>query len=266
MAKLKGDLQFTGSLGELSAYKRHDMDTIIVRRKGGASKQRIKKGKEFVNTRRNMSEFAGRSVTVSYIRRILWRQKLLADYNFTPVLQGLLKVVQEEDRVSDWGQRNIYFTKNPQPLEGFSLNRRNVFDSIVRSPVSCTVSKSEGSVVLVIPSLLPGINFMVPGRYPAYSFVLTLGVLPDFIYNPNGYAPSIKARELPPPVQHETGWLSCQQAAPAQAVELKLNRLPATAPFILMVALGIRFGTLGPGNEIEQVKRSGAAKILCMAG
>jgi hypothetical protein len=60
MAELKG-IPFIGSLGTLSAYKRKDSDKIILRGKGGPSKEQIKNGAQFELTRHNISEFGGRS-------------------------------------------------------------------------------------------------------------------------------------------------------------------------------------------------------------
>ncbi len=42
MASLKGNIAFTGSLGNLSAYSRKDLNNIILRTKGGASGKVIK--------------------------------------------------------------------------------------------------------------------------------------------------------------------------------------------------------------------------------
>src|SRR3982751_3410246 len=79
MAKLQGPLRFTGKLEDLSAFYRKDLDQIIVRMKGGATKERIQKDPTFANTRRINSEFGGRSKMSKWIRKILRSQKGIFD-------------------------------------------------------------------------------------------------------------------------------------------------------------------------------------------
>ena len=59
MAKLIGEFQFEGSIGNLSAYKRKDSDKIILRTKGGPSKRRIKTAPEFAVVRLYNLEWNG---------------------------------------------------------------------------------------------------------------------------------------------------------------------------------------------------------------
>jgi hypothetical protein len=58
MAILKNGLQFTGSVGNLSAYTRRGSDKVIIRTKGGASRDKIKKSPNFKRTRESNSDFA----------------------------------------------------------------------------------------------------------------------------------------------------------------------------------------------------------------
>jgi hypothetical protein len=71
MAGQERGLGFTGSLYNISACKRKDRDTIIIRSKGGPSKRMIKSHPSFEMTRRNNKEFGGRSTASKCIRRVL---------------------------------------------------------------------------------------------------------------------------------------------------------------------------------------------------
>ena len=53
MANLTGNFSFTGSISNLSAYKRRDLDKVILRTKGGARKEKIKKDPAFALTRKH---------------------------------------------------------------------------------------------------------------------------------------------------------------------------------------------------------------------
>jgi hypothetical protein len=256
------DISFTGSLGNISAYKMKGSDKIILRTKGGASKKKIQKVKEFERTRQLNAEFGGRSAGSKYIMRSLFPLKALADYNLAGPLNALIKPIQAMDTESDRGKRNIYFTRQPKLLEGFSLNKRNPFDSIVRNPVSCRLNKKNYSASIEIPALIPGINFFVPpGRHPLYSIVIVLGIVPDLIFTKDGYKPLTD----PQAVHEATGWHPVSKASQAMALEVSLQgkslQLPV-ASFSLVLSIGIRFGTVGMGDAVEQVKYAGAAKVM----
>jgi hypothetical protein len=53
MATIYGLPGYTGSLGELSAYRLRGTDRIIIRRKSGPSKKQIKQNHRFEMTRRS---------------------------------------------------------------------------------------------------------------------------------------------------------------------------------------------------------------------
>jgi len=112
----------------------------------------------------------------------------LADYNLAGPVNALIKPIQEMDAVNDWGQRQIFITKGHSLLAGFSLNRKNPFDSIVRSPLQFELSKQDHRARITIPRLIPGINFfMPPGHYPLFTFTIEWGMVPDIIFRENKY-------------------------------------------------------------------------------
>jgi hypothetical protein len=82
MPFLEGPFAFTGKLDMLSAYRMRGVDKIVVRRKGGPSREKIKTGASFANTRRTMSEFGGCSRHGSYVRMAMLQIRHLSDYNF----------------------------------------------------------------------------------------------------------------------------------------------------------------------------------------
>jgi len=262
MAILKGQLIFTGTIGDLTAYKRRDSDKIIIRQKGGPSKSKIKKSRKFDLVRKNNAEFGGRATATKWIRQAMWPQKSLADYGFTSSLNSLMKPMQELDTVSDLGRRSVLFTKNPHLLSGFNLNRRNIFDSIVRNPVIFSIHKESLSASLAIPSLVPGINFFTPGNMAMYSIVATLGILPDLHFNANGYRPQKPYKDQVLPAVFETKWHPTLSSSPAETIEMKLTTIPPDESFCLLLSIGIRFGNIIDEGKVKQEKYAGAAKIL----
>jgi len=262
MAQLIGELLFTGSLQNLSAYKMRGSDKIILRKKGGPSKKQIKHSPHFDLTRRNNKEFGGRATAAQYIKRILHPLLFLADYNITGPLNALLQPIQKMDTQSELGKRHIMISKDPRLLEGFTLNRKFLLDSIVRTPVQHTIKKEQ--VIVDIPALLPGINFMVPGNYAWYQFTAVAGLMPDLFFTKDRYQPKDGSLyEYGPNCIVSSDWLPVN--APAAAIKMELKELPPkkSDSYSIMVAVGISFGTMQRG-EIQPVKYVGGGKVIGM--
>ncbi len=58
MAKLEEDFQFTGRIGNLSSYKMRGVDGIVVRKKGGPSKEQFETSPKLQRTRRTPRNLA----------------------------------------------------------------------------------------------------------------------------------------------------------------------------------------------------------------
>jgi hypothetical protein len=235
-------------------------DKIVLRRKGGPSRKQVKHSPKFVNTRRNNMEFGGRAKAAQHIKHILHPLTFLADYNITGPLNALLRPIQKMDTQSEWGQRHILLSKEPRLLEGFTLNRRYLFETIVRTPVSYAIHEQKEEAIVDIPALLPGINFMVPGNYAWYQFIAVMGLVPDLFYARDIYLPKDRKRDYWTTIG-ETDWLPVNTTAPARKLELKGSSQGKPDACSNLVALGIAFGTIR-NNNIEPVKYIGAAKIL----
>ncbi len=261
MAKMYDLTGFTGSLSSLTAYKMRGVEGIILRTKGGPSKNRIKNSPRFESVRKNNSEFGGRSLASRHIMEMMYPLKALADYNIAGPINGLLKPLQESDTESVQGQRNIYVSRNPNLLQHFSLNRRFHFDSVVRAPVTCDLRRTGPVGYVNIPLLKPGIQLYLPGKYPFYGFVAVLGVVPDIIFKKNGYAYT-KDCSVYGPLRAETAWFPSNKGN--QQVQLEIN-VPEKIPgkgCTMMLTIGLRFGQTVDMDTIEQVKYAGMAKVL----
>lgn len=258
MAKLEGNIQFTGSLQNLSFYKMRGCDKIVVRKKGGPTRKQIQRSPNFDVTRRNNQEFGGRAKAAKFIKYALHPLLFLADYNITGPLNALLSPIQKMDTTSGKGKRNILISKNPTLLQGFTLNRKYLFESIVRTPVSYVTQDQQ--VMLEIPALQPGINFMAPLNYPWYRFVAVAGVVPDIFYQDerHGYQPKSDRYDA---YTASTDWQPLN--TPAAATKLTITGLPANKPddCSLIMALGIGFGSM-QGGDITPVRYIGAGRVL----
>lgn len=261
MAFLSGGPEFTGSIGNLSYYRMKGTDKIVVRKKGGASKEQIKTSPTFARTRENNAEFSGCANTVKSIRNALFPLNKLADYNFTPTLTTLAKNIQLLDNVNERGKRAVNFSQYRYLLEGFQLNREIIFDSVVKYPLKGIIERETGSATISIPHLHPQLNLEFPWKAPLYRFVIGFGVFTDSAYNGTNYKDKII--NLPRANTVYTDWHPVQQAFEAQAFTLQLNSLLGIDDTKSMIlSIGIQMGTPITNAFIQEVKYASCAKIL----
>ena len=267
MAKLSGTFDFIGPIGNVSAYKMRGVEGIILRRKGGASKEKVKNSPGMEGTRNGNTEFGGRAKAGQWIRLMLHEQLLMAGYNVTGAINALMTPIQKLDTVHPHGRRDVVISKNPWLLEGFSLNKEKGFDSFVRNPLTWSVSRDALSARVELPALIPGINLLAADKFPMYSIVASLAIVPDFFYTELGFLPSSRYYN---PINVgikstvDSGWYPTLQGSPAMPLELKLGATPPDQCFSLMLSIGIRFGAMINANTVQLVKHEGAAKILGM--
>ena len=262
MAHLTEGLTFTGPISNLTAYKMRGSNKIILRTKGGATKEQIRNDPNFVNTRRVNAEFGGRATATRWVRSALVPLLPLADYNIAGPINALLKPIQELDTTNDWGKRAIHFTKEPGLLQGFQLNQGIPFDQIVRNPLTCDISKEECTAQIDIPLLVPGINFHVPGKYTYFGITVVLGILPDLDFNERGYKPAT-GYAMALAANQQTEWHLVSTGSVAQTIQLSVKKPLADQTFCLMVSVGILFGNPGV-HKVEQVRYAGAGKVLAV--
>jgi hypothetical protein len=249
MAKLQGDLLFTGSLGNLTAYRMKGVDRTIVRAKGGPSPSKIKHSPRFRNTRKSYTEFGAATKAGSWLRNSFGELLSVADHNITPPLNALCRKIQLLDTDHEQGEREVLFSQHPHLLEGFGLSRRDPFDSVLRSPVHYTADTTKCSVDISVPELLPGINLLLPGQFAFYRLVFTLGILPD--------APLRKGAAKPVSIKSE--WVAATTGMAASIYTLRHDHPGAlTAGFCLVIAAGLQLSV----NGDTVVRYGGAGKVL----
>ncbi len=263
MGKLSQSLQFTGTVGDVIAYRLPGSDKIIVRSKGGTTRKQIKTSAAFAGVRRNNAEFSGRASMSKRIMRMLWPQKAVADYNIAGPLNALLKPVQELDTASAWGQRHVQLSRARHLLEGFSLNKATPFDTVLRTSLKTTFVRTDAAATIVVPALLPLVNFFPAGR-PYYSMVAVLGVVPDLFFKKDKYVPSSPEYEMIQFSMATTAWTPTASASEEATLTIKLPSPLPDENCSLLLSVGIRYGQVQSDGSIQQVPRAGAAKVLAL--
>lgn len=248
--------------GKYSVYKMEGSDKIIIRKKGGPTREQALKSPRYVRTRENSAEFIAVGMIVRMIRYPLLHVKHLSDHNFTSTLTKICNKIKKEDKTGDRGQRSIYLSQNRYMLESFALHKKHPFQSIVTSPVNCTLNRETKSAVIKLPRLTPGINLRLPWQHPVYRFSMSLGLVPDNVYEDGQYNDHVEDRAY---IGHDTAWHMASEPFQSATVELKLDiRHAIKDSQTLLFAIGIEMGAPGPNGETDGVKRAGSACILAL--
>ena len=266
MAKAKITLPLTSSLGDYSLYKMHGVDKMILRQKGGVSKHQYNTLPKYEVIRQNGKEFGGASRMASGIKAAMIYVDRLADYNYISSLVTLAKHLQTNDKVHARGFRSLLLSGQPGIIKGFSLNKKNCFDSVVSSSPLFSIDREKVVATVQFPELLPGLNLQNPKDLPMFKLIISLGVVDDLVrgakqyktINDNsGYCRNLKA----------TPWHSYSKSLPATMLRVDLqNELHSLEDFndhcTLVLAVGIEFGVMDRNGIVTGVKYAGSAKVL----
>ncbi len=263
MATLHGDLSFTGSISNISAYTMRGHDKIILRTKGGASKKHIQTLEVFESTRNLNNEWKAVVKAAGQIRRGLNGLKALADYNISGPLHALVKKIQVSDTVNPKGKRSILFSQQPDFISSFNYNKQNMFDSLIRQPLTINIDKSTGIADIEIPVLQPSVNFFPHPRYAYFRIVLSMTSVSDYIFieTSNKYGAVRTSIPTYKPIFSEWA-LSKISHAPASFHYTPANNFLPGLDMIVVFGAGIQYGMPGFDGSIQPVPYVGAARIL----
>lgn len=262
MAKLTSLIQFTGSLDDYSAYRMEGVKSLILRRKGGASRQKILHAPCFENSRRCMGEFGGRSTATHYIFSAFGG--LPRGRTTSGQINRRLTSLQRMDSQSPWGQRAVRLSLYPEVLRGLSITGRMSLDFILPDGFSCSLSRGALQGWVEIPALQPGVNCHHPKVYPYFRVVAVLGVVPDLFYNEvyNKFAP-VESFIFIPQQKAETPWQPTTATA-SSILELQLQQAPTAEGYTLVLSAGVAYGKLNLAGEVEPAPMAVAAKVLAV--
>lgn len=264
MAKLNGTLDVTGTIGNLTFYKTRTSNQTIVKEKTVHSRSRTKKDPRFRRRDQMAGEWAGCVTAFKWLHRILKPLDATADYNFSGHLQGLMKPIQKLDTKGVYSQRSVSLSRHPHLVEGFTLSLKTPIDTLLRTPLLCSLDKDSQSARVSLPEIITGLNFHPRTPHPYFRVLASLGVVPDVHYSPYGYTPDIPAGSYLPHVVR-TEWKVVKQGIAETVLELQLPYTVEYPTYSLVLAVAISFGTLDVLGHIEAVKYCGSGRIVKVA-
>ena len=235
------DLPLGGSLGNYSIYKRKDSDKWIIRSKGGASPEKFKKDPRMALTRLNAKNFGGASTTGKTIRDAMVDVAELGDSKLTRNIISVVSKIRKLTPVTTPGEDQIIFSNGLHLLKGFNLNKVNVFDSVVSTPLLSVIDRITHKATLQLPQLTPGMNLKNPWNLPYFRFVMNFGIIRDMYYDGSRYK-TITPNILDHTILERTLWASVNAPHPAQSFSFQFDNPIFNEHCYLMLAVGIEFG------------------------
>ncbi len=135
MAKQKGPIRIEGTLNELSFYSSVFGD--IVRRKGGASKEKIRKSPKFKRLRSHQEEFKGCIAAAKLFRNSLYAfTREAPDHTLVGRVNKLMITLKNLDNLAPEGERQVttglHRREGKLLLQGFELNSSVSLDAILK--------------------------------------------------------------------------------------------------------------------------------------
>jgi hypothetical protein len=187
----------------------------------------------------------------------------VSDFNPAPTVNSIMSKIQPLDTVNEFGKRSVLISKALYLLEGFNLNQRNPFDSMVRHPPQAILDRQSLSASVEFPSLVTGVNFFPPGSHSYFRMVTVLGLLPDQFFKLEDYGP--EGEFSIQPVKAVSEWQIVKSGSRPVALHLQLPSVPSFNSYSLVLSIGIEMGRAGNGGAIDTIRHTGCGKIMATA-
>lgn len=155
MAKFDGIFEIKGTLQGMSFYK--SKDGMLIRKKGGIDKSRIKNDPAFQRTRENGSEFGHNAKMGQLMRKSVANLLSLAkDYRVSSRMSQVMSRIKNLDFDSPRGERKVWIgiasVEGKQALRGFDFNLNSPFNSVFRSQYALNTTTGEVSIINFNPT------------------------------------------------------------------------------------------------------------------
>ncbi|MDD4969953.1 MAG: hypothetical protein PHT07_11045 [Paludibacter sp.] len=268
MAIIKNGLKMAGSIQGVSYFTRVGSDKVIARSKGGPTARRMKVGDEFKNTRKHQMEWKACVKFSKGLHHALGETYRLGDYSLCATWNGMGKNIMGLDTSRPVGERNLLISQHRQVLEDFSLNRTYPFNTVLRVSTEFEIDKATLHATVSLPHINTAMVLLNIQKLPYFRVIVNLGIISDFLFIPDN------VRYPYQPVLQEyngcsksvvTAWFSTNDIIDPQSLTVQLEpRLVElmTPDTTALLSIGVEFGSVGFGGQINPVKRAGCGKIL----
>ena len=258
----------TGSISNISFYKVAGSDRVIMRTKGGPTKRRLKVGPEFELVRKHQKEWAACVMFSQGLKHALGEVYSLADYNVSPVWNGLGKKIIKTDENHVIAERSLCISAYRNELSGFNLNRNFSFNAVMGVTPQVSIDKESLKATVIIPAMNSEQDLLNIQKLPYFRFIISLGIVSDIVYDNTAghgkYAPQMGAGNGAGNSE-TTEWFSTRDMIKEMEITVQIHS--SLKEYILenttyILSMGIQFGNVGFGGKTEAVKRACCGKIM----
>ncbi|MEI7503080.1 MAG: hypothetical protein WCJ61_07335 [Paludibacter sp.] len=266
MAIIKGAIQMTGSIKGVTFYTRRGSDQVIMRAKGGVSKDKIKRLPQFEGMRLQQKEWSGCTKFASGVRTAFGGLHRLADYNLSSVLNGMGNKLQKLDKEGEKGKRPVCLSPLKMVLDGFNFNRNYPFNTVLRVSTTYEINRKTLSASITFPRINTDIDLLNIQRLPYFRVIMVLGTASDMVFHAdlNDYVPMVEGLHGASVVTN-SDWFPAntvveEQTLTAQMTDRQLEKLTDNVSVLLSIA--VEFGTIGFTGAPVEVKYAGCGKVV----
>ena len=268
MAKLKGLLNITGKLEDLSMYKMHGVDEIVVRRKGGPTKNMIKNSDSCIRIRENNTEFSTCSAMGREIRDNLQINTYSSDYSSSGKLNALMMQMLKKDEHHDRGMRGICLSQNREMLDGFDFGKNQSFNNVVKKLPEVVVEREQLKARIRIPET-HGENHLY--NFPGKSWMryeIRFAIISDMQYNAEREK-AVPVNELCHGIRayYESEWIPAKGVIPGQEVVLSVAEQAGgklCENDSLVVSVTLHYGDVGVDGKPHNAKYGAVTRIFAV--
>jgi len=268
MVKIKGPFQLSGSMGEISFYKMRGSNKVIMRGKGGATKEKIRNWPKFEKLRMQQKEFGGCSKFASLARYAFGGLHRVASFNLNPKLNSFGKRLMKLDKITPVGQRSIKLSEYKEILEGFDFNDVYPINTVLRVLPRWEIDREQLKAEVTFPRINTDINLLNIQKLPFFRLLIAIGTISDLIYDPENkeYHPLVSGLHGHSSIL--TGdWNSAKTILPEQTMTIQMDEdemARMTENVTVVLTMAVEFGNVGDSKEPVEVKYAGCGKVIAV--
>lgn len=266
MATVKGPFEIAGSIKGVSFYTQRGSEKVIMRSKGGPDKEKITNSPKFEKLRMNQQEWSGCVKMSAALVASIFSVKRLADFNVSAAFNGIAKSIQKCDTEEALGQRRILFSQYRNTLDGYNLNRKYPFSSVLRVSPQWSIDRENLTAEIALSRINTETQLVNFPNLPYFRIITTLGTASDMHQTPlrNEYLPANESLHEICCVK-ESEWFTTESILPEQTIAISIydELIPKMSDAVsLVLSMGVEFGKVGIDGKPVEVKYAGCAKIL----
>jgi hypothetical protein len=184
MARQKGLVKYSGTMGGVRHFKIKGLQGDFAGMAGGPTDSQIKNDAAFVRTRENMSEFGGSASCAKTIRVGLAQIiKQYSDSRLTGRLTKIMKEINVQDTGNPRGERSVLVSTNRPMLANVEFNVNTSLAGIFNAPYTLDATVGRDGSTFKILGFDPMSLINAPAGATHFRLMNAITVVSDYVFN-----------------------------------------------------------------------------------